>query len=154
VPCHEGNRTMRLCSSRNPHLAGRSRPRLECLEDRCVPSAGGLFDPTFGGGTGEVMLSPTTRSSAVAIQPQAGKIVSVGSVRNSKGVTDMTIVRLNPDGSLDTTFNRTGAVDLPVSYNSGASTVALQPDGKILVGGTAYANPRAYQPPYDSEFAV
>jgi uncharacterized delta-60 repeat protein len=66
----------------------------------------------------------------------------------------MSIVRMNPDGSLDTSFNKTGSVDLPVGYDSGASTVALQPDGKILVGGTAYANPRAYQPPYDSEFAV
>jgi uncharacterized delta-60 repeat protein len=128
------------------------RPRLEALEDRCVPSTGGLLDPTFGG-TGEVSLSPTTRSYSVAVQPQDGKIVSAGWIYN-KGVQDMNIVRLNPDGSLDTSFNQTGSVDLSVGYASYASTVALQPDGKILVGGGAYPTHNAYQPPYDGEFVV
>jgi hypothetical protein len=42
-----------------------------------------------------------------------------------------TVLRLLPDGRLDTSFGRRGIVSL----NAALSSVALQPDGKILVGG-------------------
>jgi uncharacterized delta-60 repeat protein len=73
----------------------------------------------------------------VAIQPD-GKIVSVGVV-TAKGTDyqEICIVRLNPNGTLDTTFNNTGIVDLKVGAYADASALAIQPDGKILVGGTS-----------------
>jgi uncharacterized delta-60 repeat protein len=131
------------------------RPHLEALEGRDCPS-GGLLDPTFGGGTGEVSLAlPRSSTAALAIQPQDGKIVSAGRIWNStKAVNDMSIVRLNPDGSLDTSFNQTGAVDLSVGWYSWANTVAVQPDGKILVGGGAYPTHSAATGSTDYEFAV
>ena len=79
-------------------------------------------------------------ASAVALQPD-GKVVVVGRIDTNPaaGVSTTWVKRLNPDGSLDTTFNKTGTLTFTVSKSSYATTVALQPDGKILVGGNATA---------------
>jgi uncharacterized delta-60 repeat protein len=45
------------------------------------------------------------------------------------------VERLNPNGTLDTTFNGTGSVTISASLPS-LLAVALQPDGKILIGGS------------------
>jgi uncharacterized delta-60 repeat protein len=119
------------------------RPLLEALEDRLTPSGGGLLDPTFNG-TGTETLPQATCSSAnaVAVQPD-GKIVSVG--WNGDGIA---VVRMNPNGTLDTSFNGTGLVSLNVARGALGNAVALQPDGKILVGGYAYAKPHRGDPEY------
>ncbi|EKD25163.1 MAG: hypothetical protein ACD_80C00112G0001, partial [uncultured bacterium (gcode 4)] len=44
------------------------------------------------------------------------------------------IVRLNTDGTKDTSFNNGGA-SFTISYNGGVRIVKIQSDGKILVGG-------------------
>lgn len=89
------------------------------------------------------------RGSAVAIQPD-GKIVAAGSggyfdeeVRRS----DFAVARLNPDGSTDAgfgvggltfaDFGGWGVIDI-------ASAVALQLDGRIVVGGTGGVSPPRY----------
>ena len=40
------------------------------------------------------------------------------------------IVRLNPDGSLDTTFNL-----VPSQSHDTVSSIVVEPDGNILIGG-------------------
>jgi uncharacterized delta-60 repeat protein len=116
------------------------RPRLEALEDRLTPS-GGLLDPTFG--TGGIINLPTTTDEmarAVAVQPD-GKVVIVGVSPAGKGTSVGTVQRLNSNGTLDTTFNRTGSVTIAGS----STTLALQPDGKILIGGnTAVKQGKTY----------
>ncbi len=110
------------------------RPRLEALEDRLTPS-GGLLNPTFGTG-GIVNLPSTTDSAAraVAVQPD-GKVVVAGDSFTPNGADVISVQRLNPNGTLDTTFNGTGSVT--ISSSSTSMAVALQPDGKILIGGSA-----------------
>jgi uncharacterized delta-60 repeat protein len=110
------------------------RPRLEVLEDRITPT-GGLLDPTFGSG-GIVNLPQTTDISArdVVVQPD-GKVVIAGESPANNGNYVATVQRLNSNGTLDTTFNGTGSVTIRGAEESLA--VALQPDGKILVGGEA-----------------
>ena len=72
---------------------------------------------------------------AIVVQPD-GKIIVGGDFTqftdSITGVTSMRgIIRLNSDGSYDSTFNNgNGGFDL------GVNTIALQPDGNILVGGT------------------
>ena len=89
----------------------------------------GTLDTSFGS-IGRVWL--TTIGSGeirdIAIQPD-GKIIAVG---NTDPNTGNMILRLNTDGSLDTTFNNTGYTTIPVELNS----VAIQPDGKIIGAGT------------------
>jgi uncharacterized delta-60 repeat protein len=110
------------------------RPRLEALEDRTTPS-GGLLDPTFGSG-GIVNLPTATDGTAraVAVQPD-GKVVIAGVSSTPNRSEVISVQRLNPNGTLDTTFNGTGSVT--ISGSSTSMAVALQPDGKILIGGSA-----------------
>lgn len=59
-----------------------------------------------------------------------GKILVSGNFTSYNGISANGLLRLNSNGSLDTTFNiGTGF------YNSAVSTIAIQTDNKILVGG-------------------
>jgi uncharacterized delta-60 repeat protein len=72
---------------------------------------------------------------ATAIQPD-GKILVGGSFTTLGGQSRSCIGRLNADGTLDTAFNP-GASGLPVPWAVPTSVhcLAVQADGKILVGG-------------------
>jgi len=66
----------------------------------------------------------------MALQPDGKVILGGYIVTNSNGFppTATPVARLNPDGSFDPAFN-------PGTINSNLYDVALQPDGKILIGG-------------------
>ncbi|HZV06504.1 MAG TPA: delta-60 repeat domain-containing protein [Gemmataceae bacterium] len=106
---------------------------LEVLEARDCPS-GGLLDPTFNGSGTETFSTSQIIMDSTAVQPD-GKIVAVGHVIGKKGASELEVLRLNPDGTPDKTFNGTGSETLTVLGEGDA--VAFQPDGKILVGGVA-----------------
>lgn len=85
-------------------------------------------------GTGDESFSPpiigNNSPEAIAVQPD-GKIIVCGTVSFSQnGVQRDYIARLNSDGSLDPSFEVVG-------QSSGLLALAIQPDGKILVGGAA-----------------
>ena len=88
----------------------------------------GSNDPAFGG-TRFVDFGSFDLGQAVALQPD-GKIVVVG--RTSDNVT---IARLNANGSLDMGFGSGGKRTIDYGGRDGAEGVAVQPDGKILVAG-------------------
>jgi uncharacterized delta-60 repeat protein len=97
----------------------------------------GSLDTSFGG-TGKILIPDSNSgdyADSVAIQPN-GKIVVAGSRAIINTSYDFAVVRLNPNGSLDTSFNGTGKVITSVgnSYDR-ASSVAIQADGKIVVAG-------------------
>jgi uncharacterized delta-60 repeat protein len=98
----------------------------------------GTLDTTFAGG-GRVITSFTSvgdGAGAVVIQPDA-KILVVGAGNNGPQTTPgFAVARYNPDGSLDASFDGDGKV---LSDFGAGSSVALQPDGKILVAGGALA---------------
>ena len=72
-----------------------------------------------------------TTVTSVAVQAD-GKIVVGGSFTTLNGQTSNRIARLNVDGTPDAAFSlSTGA-----GFNSGVNGVAVQPDGKIVVGGS------------------
>ncbi len=112
------------------------RPRLESLEDRCVPSAPGTLDSSFGSG-GIVTTSFGTKSNdsgfAVAVQAD-GRIVAAGvSPNGAKQYLDL--IRYNPNGALDNSFGNGGELQTRLSGNvSGPpqNGLVIQPDGKIL----------------------
>lgn len=62
-----------------------------------------------------------------------GKVVIVGDVMAVGADIVHGIARLNPDGTLDKTFDL--GLDFAASISATYSSVALQPDGKVLVGG-------------------
>lgn len=59
------------------------------------------------------------------------KILVIGRL-NSMAIPSNNIIRLNPDGTLDTSFDTAGS---GVSLNGGVRTLAIQSDEKIIVGG-------------------
>lgn len=97
----------------------------------------GTLDTSFGtGGKFVLNLSAASQANDVLIQPD-GKIVLAGFINNISGEGMVSLVRLNTNGTLDTTFNSVGYVSIPGVYVGGTHgmAAALQSDGKIVVGG-------------------
>src|SRR5439155_22596358 len=73
---------------------------------------------------------------SLAVQPD-GKILVGGTFTNLAGQTRTNIGRLNPDGSPDRLFNPGALAGAFSSVTEGAvNCLAMQADGKILVGGS------------------
>jgi uncharacterized delta-60 repeat protein len=83
----------------------------------------GTKDTTFNAGSGFIGNVYTIK------QLSDGKILVGGAFTTFNGVTENRIIRLNTDGSKDTSFN-TGT-----GFNSSVWTIAQQSDGKIVIGG-------------------
>ena len=112
----------------------------------------GSLDPTFGAG-GKVITDFGGDDSAFALAFQAdGKIVVAGKSEVFTGIVggDFALARYNSDGSLDATFGNGGKVTTDFINHSvdGAFAVALQPDGKIVVGGATTPIPIVAPPAF------
>jgi uncharacterized delta-60 repeat protein len=100
-------------------------------------------DGTADAGFGTAGLATTAVTSqsdvAKALLIQAdGKIVVVGQSTNLSPNPDMAIARYQANGSLDTAFGAAGKLTVDFfGAIDGAEAVAVQPDGKIIVGGFA-----------------
>jgi len=112
----------------------------------------GSLDNTFGS-NGKIQTffkergdKSTSTASSLSIQKD-GKIVVVGGAVVKEELNyefymdDLAVLRYNTDGSLDKTFNQDGKKtfefsDEPGEFFGFASSVAIQKDGKIAVGGT------------------
>ncbi len=83
----------------------------------------GSLDTTFNSATGANGVV-----NAVVVQSD-GKILIGGDFTTYNGITKNRIARLNTDGSIDETFN------IGTGFASAVNTLAIQSDGKIIVGG-------------------
>jgi uncharacterized delta-60 repeat protein len=86
-------------------------------------NANGTLDGSFNPGSG---ADGAVRK--VALQTD-GKVIAVGWFTNINGVNRNYVARLEPDGELDTSFNSGSGP------NDQMECVAIQPDGKVLIGG-------------------
>jgi len=73
---------------------------------------------------------------SAAIQTD-GKIVVAGYSLNGTSA-DFALARYNTDGTLDNSFSTDGILTTAIDMISNAFSVAIQPDGKIVVAGTSY----------------
>lgn len=98
-------------------------------------NANGSPDTTFDG-DGQLTISPNVYfPHGLALQTD-GKIIVAGTSSTSSSSQDVALIRLNSDGTYDTTFDGDGIVQTVVpSEDSEARSVIIQSDGKILVGG-------------------
>jgi uncharacterized delta-60 repeat protein len=101
----------------------------------------GTADTSFGGGDGIALTSPTGISDfgdTVLIQPD-GRIIVTG---NGGATNDFVLIRLNADGTPDTTFGSGGAVQTDITglgqYDA-SSHAALMADGRIVVVGRTFS---------------
>jgi uncharacterized delta-60 repeat protein len=99
---------------------------------------GGVLDPGFGG-TGivtDALSQDWDFGRGMALQPD-GKIVIVGQTSNLS-VPDFGIERFNADGTLDADFGTDGRLIVDFfGASDEATAVVIQPDGKIIVSGSA-----------------
>jgi len=86
-------------------------------------NADGTLDTSFNPFNGA--FSPV---NSVTLQSD-GKVIFGGDFTVVNGAPRGRLARLNPDGSLDTDFNTS------VGANGTVAALALQPDGKVVVGG-------------------
>jgi uncharacterized delta-60 repeat protein len=101
-------------------------------------NANGTHDQSFGSGGIAMFGMGGVQDNAweCALQPD-GKIILTGPTKNS-GKWDFGMARLNADGTLDNSFGSGGKVITTITGGDDFSwSVALQPDGKILLGGNS-----------------
>jgi uncharacterized delta-60 repeat protein len=109
----------------------------EMLVTRLLPN--GTPDSSFGsGGSVLVPIGKNAYADAIALQSD-GKIVVAGTGRSTVTGTPLGLaaVRLTTGGQLDPSFGSGGIAVVPVGSNAVANAVAIQPNGEILLGGTA-----------------
>lgn len=72
-------------------------------------------------------------AKGVAVQDD-GKIVVVGDLTYPDSTVGEFVARFNSDGTLDTSFAGDGLVEFPPATGAGLTDVAIQNDGKIVLG--------------------
>lgn len=98
----------------------------------------GTLDTTFDG-DGKFVRDITNGLDHVlglAIRPD-GKIIATGHA-NAGTATDFATLRLNVDGSIDTSFGTAGLVLTDFGGVDGGAEIALFADGKFVVAGSAF----------------
>ena len=88
-------------------------------------SPNGTLDATYN-----PVLDKTGSVNVVAVQTD-GKIIAAGNFERVNGVSASGIARINPDGTIDTSFNPP-----PSIFPETIKDIVVQADGKILIGGT------------------
>ena len=116
----------------NPRVFALARYRSDGSPDTSFGN-GGALTTSFGGNF--------AAASAIMLQPD-GKIVVAGTVDFNPDVPgsglDFALARYNPSGTLDGSFGKGGKVvfDFFGSFDQ-ANAAVMQPDGKIIVAGSA-----------------
>ncbi len=80
--------------------------------------------------------SALDNANAISIQSN-GQIVAAGSANDVGTASSFGVVRLNVDGSFDSTFGTAGKVVTSFGGVARANAVTVQSDGRIVVAGTA-----------------
>jgi uncharacterized delta-60 repeat protein len=118
--------------------AGSAATPLVYLDTSTLSTTSGSRDTCFGAGGKRVFVglgnsnSPTGRQ---LVRQADGKLVVTGIVEVGTQ-TDFSVVRYNPDGSLDTTFGTNGQVITDFTgTNDSAGAIALDNNQKIIVVG-------------------
>lgn len=94
----------------------------------------GSLDTSFGT-DGKVISAFDGQINKLVLQPD-GRIIAGGIITTTATDTDFALARYNSDGSLDKSFGKNGKVSM--DFYLGADfieDIALQADGKIVVGG-------------------
>jgi uncharacterized delta-60 repeat protein len=99
------------------------------------------LDATFGSGgrvaTNFSSKAALTSATAVVLQPDGKLIVAGATGGNGTSPTGFSVARLLPNGSTDATFAGFGQVQVYLGEQTAGYSLALQPDGKIVVAAQA-----------------
>ena len=99
--------------------------------------ASGALDPTFTAPSFTTNANAAGRVGRLARQPD-GKIIALGPFSAVNGNARVGIARLSSTGALDPTFVSTAGL------GSGVQSLAVQPNGRVLVGGAFFTSTNNY----------
>lgn len=126
--------TIALQNDKKILIAGRFTKYFDEIKNGLVRlNEDGTIDATFNIGTGVDFLI-----NSIVVQAD-GKVLIAGQFTTYNGVARNKIARLNADGTLDASFK------MGTGFNGLVNSLALQLDGKIIVGGSfsSYDNNKA-----------
>ena len=113
-------------------------------------TTGGSLDTTFNG-TGIETISKSVVAgwtlgafpTDIAVQSNGQIVVMANASSTTTGVADFAVIRLNPNGGLDTSFGNNAGVELfnfGTNWNAGSSAaLGIEPDGRIVVTGSVFS---------------
>lgn len=104
-------------------------------------------DVTFGTNGWAITPVGSGDDEARTIAVQSNGQIVVAGISNNGSNNDFALVRYNADGSLDNLFGTGGTVSTNINGNDLVESMAIQSDGKIVVGGTSNSTG-------DADFAV
>lgn len=103
----------------------------------CRFNADGTPDINFGDNGRQIIIEGACDAYAAAVQPD-GKILVAGyQLPGMVGKQSMLVVRLTSTGQKDATFNGNGVQIVSFLGDAVARSLAIQADGKIMIGGYA-----------------
>lgn len=97
-------------------------------------NANGSIDTTFGNaGRATADFYEFDRAKRIALQSDG--MILVATELSENGATWFGLSRFEADGLLDLSFGDNGLVETQITYSDTVETMAIQPDGKIVLGG-------------------
>jgi uncharacterized delta-60 repeat protein len=129
-------------------LSGHAEPNftgMAIILGRLKDGSTSSFDPAFGTNGQGTVVTPIASfkhgNGALAIQAD-GKIVLAGTTyADQNNVNEnLTLVRYNSNGTLDSTLGGSGIVITDLGVNEVGDDLAIQADGKIIVAGKSYSD--------------
>jgi uncharacterized delta-60 repeat protein len=106
---------------------------------------GGELDPTFGENGRTTIAFPGGSVGSAGVQLPDGKLLIAGSNQPDGTQFDMSALRLNDDGTLDTTFGESGITTVDFGFgNDDAYVMFVQPNGKIVAAGATEVGEGAF----------
>jgi uncharacterized delta-60 repeat protein len=107
-----------------------------------IQAQDGFFDPTFGLAGGQIVAfdrgGKVDWAKALAVHPD-GHILIAGDVYESEEISGIGVARLSASGQVDEEFGRPWFLPDGLAATE-VSDAVLQPDGKMIVVGAAYAS--------------
>jgi len=122
-----------------------------------VYSQNAALDPSFGNAGITAHPHPNTAEIQCFAFDNNGNIISAGYARQGGAGTSnyqLTLTKTDRNGMLDNTFGTNGKVTTVIGHSEFPEDIVIQPDGKIIVVGSAYLGSTPSGPgPYNA-FAV
>lgn len=123
----------------------------------CAYSQNAALDPTFGNAGIAAHSHPNTAEIQCFAFDNNGNIISAGYARQGGAGTSnyqLTLTKTGRNGTLDASFGINGKVTTVIGDSEYPEDIVIQPDGKIIVVGSAYLGSTPSGPgPYNA-FAV
>ena len=96
----------------------------------------GTPDPSFGsGGVAVIDVAVSDSAQALAVQPDGKILIAATSSSAFRVSSDMNVIRIRSDGTLDPTFGTNGRASVDFGADESARDLGLRPDGRVVLAG-------------------